>query len=96
METVTLTEARRRLSQLARATNKGEHTLITLHGKPAAVIVSIAEYEQLAELTSWKETVSALDAGLNETDLEWLDHDETVERPEPATAGGELRDGATT
>lgn len=35
----------------------------------------------LVELTSWKETATALAAGLGSTDLEWLDNTETVERP---------------
>ncbi|MCT1426806.1 prevent-host-death protein [Corynebacterium sanguinis] len=35
----------------------------------------------LIELTSWKETATALAAGLGSTDLEWLDDNETVERP---------------
>lgn len=35
----------------------------------------------LAELTSWKETASAVAAGLGSADLEWLDVDDTVERP---------------
>ena len=35
----------------------------------------------IAELTSWKETAAAIAAGLGNADLEWLDDDETVERP---------------
>nr|WP_235174408.1 hypothetical protein [Tomitella biformata] len=35
----------------------------------------------LAELTSWKETATAVAAGLGSADLEWLDEDETVARP---------------
>lgn len=38
----------------------------------------------IAELTSWKETASAIAAGLDGTDLEWFDEDdsaELVERP---------------
>ncbi|MDQ1246063.1 MAG: hypothetical protein QG597_430 [Actinomycetota bacterium] len=35
----------------------------------------------IAELTSWKETATAVAAGLGSTDLEWLDEDETVDRP---------------
>lgn len=34
-----------------------------------------------AELTSWKETATALAAGLGSADLDWLDATETVERP---------------
>ena len=36
----------------------------------------------LAELTSWRETATAVAAGLGQADVEWLDgDDETVERP---------------
>lgn len=35
----------------------------------------------IAELTSWKETATAVAAGLGNADVEWLDEDETVERP---------------
>lgn len=35
----------------------------------------------IAELTSWKETATAVAAGLGSADLEWLDEDESVERP---------------
>ncbi|MDX2355955.1 prevent-host-death protein [Dietzia sp. PP-33] len=35
----------------------------------------------LAELTSWKETATAVAAGLGSADLEWLDVDDTVKRP---------------
>jgi len=35
----------------------------------------------LAELTSWRETASALAAGLGQEPVEWLDDDEPVGRP---------------
>ncbi|GEM32558.1 prevent-host-death protein [Nocardia neocaledoniensis NBRC 108232] len=35
----------------------------------------------IAELTSWKETATAIAAGLGSVDLDWLDAPETVERP---------------
>jgi hypothetical protein len=35
----------------------------------------------LAELTSWKETATAIAAGLGRGEPEWLDDDVTVERP---------------
>lgn len=35
----------------------------------------------IAELTSWKETATALAAGLGDTEPRWLDQDEIVERP---------------
>lgn len=38
-------------------------------------------YLAMAELTSWRETATAIAAGLGSVDLEWLDKSETVERP---------------
>ena len=35
----------------------------------------------IAELTSWRETASAIAAGLGQEPVEWLDDSETVERP---------------
>lgn len=35
----------------------------------------------LAELTSWRETATAIAAGLGVQPVEWLDEDEPVERP---------------
>ncbi|PFG33362.1 hypothetical protein ATL42_1235 [Sanguibacter antarcticus] len=35
----------------------------------------------IEELTSWKETATAVAAGLGRSDLEWLDDAERVERP---------------
>lgn len=38
-------------------------------------------YLALAELTSWRETATAIAAGLGAQPVDWLDEDETVERP---------------
>lgn len=35
----------------------------------------------IAELTSWRETATAIAAGLSGREVEWLDNDEPVERP---------------
>lgn len=35
----------------------------------------------ISELTSWKETATAIAAGLGSAEAEWFDNDETVERP---------------
>lgn len=35
----------------------------------------------IAELTSWRETATAVAAGLGRTDLDWLNDAESVERP---------------
>lgn len=42
-----LQEAKNGLSQLVKEAIAGEPQLVTLHGKPAAVVVSAAEYERL-------------------------------------------------
>ncbi|MCV7143562.1 hypothetical protein [Mycolicibacterium fortuitum] len=33
------------------------------------------------ELTAWRETATAIAAGLDQVEVEWLDGDEVVERP---------------
>ncbi len=43
MSSVQLREAKARLSKLVEAAERGESTTITKHGKPAAVIVPVAE-----------------------------------------------------
>ncbi|QYH19246.1 hypothetical protein JKI95_08580 [Corynebacterium aquatimens] len=35
----------------------------------------------LTNLTAWRETATAIAAGLDRTELEWLEDGETVERP---------------
>ncbi|ANE03961.1 prevent-host-death protein [Corynebacterium crudilactis] len=35
----------------------------------------------IAELTAWKETATAIAAGLHSADLEWIDDEQLVERP---------------
>lgn len=35
----------------------------------------------LSTLTSWRETAEAVAAGLGKTPVEWIDNDESVERP---------------
>ena len=38
-------------------------------------------YLAIAELTSWRETATAIAAGLGSQPVDWLDQDESVERP---------------
>ncbi|NJI60401.1 prevent-host-death protein [Microbacterium oxydans] len=38
-------------------------------------------HRAIAELTSWRETATAIAAGLSARPAEWLDHDELIERP---------------
>lgn len=50
MTTLPLSEAKARLPQLLRETEElGEHFVITRSGRPAAVLVSVEEYEGLLE-----------------------------------------------
>jgi prevent-host-death family protein len=49
-ETYPITEARAKLGDLVRrASYTGEHITLTDHGRPAALIVSIREWEELLE-----------------------------------------------
>ena len=66
--TVPFTQARIELSRiLDDLTSRHEHVVITRAGRPAAVMLSIAEYEALeetAEILSDSATLSAIEAGL--------------------------------
>jgi prevent-host-death family protein len=55
-----LQEAKNRLSQLIKDAVGGEPQLVTLHGKPAAVVVSAAEYERLTKRHKGKLSVALL------------------------------------
>jgi prevent-host-death family protein len=47
---IPFTEARARLSELVdEVESRHEHVVITRNGRPAAVVISLAEYEALAE-----------------------------------------------
>jgi len=54
METVQLREAKARLSALVDAAERGEATIITRHGKPAARIVPIEQTEEVKEAAGEK------------------------------------------
>lgn len=50
METIPISEAKDRLSELAdRAAREHDHFTLTRNGRPHAVIVSVAEWESLQE-----------------------------------------------
>lgn len=76
-KTVPVREFRSNLSQLlSDVADRRDHVLISRHGRPAAVLVPIDEYEALeetAEILSDPDAVAALEAGLSE-----LSREETV------------------
>ncbi|GAB3199905.1 type II toxin-antitoxin system antitoxin RelF [Nocardioides hungaricus] len=55
MTTVPLTEAKAKLNELVHeAVTMNEHVTITRRGRPAAVLVSIDEWESLQETLFWQ------------------------------------------
>jgi prevent-host-death family protein len=69
-KTAPVREFRRNLSQLlSDVADPREHVLVSRHGRPAAALVPVDEYEALeesAEILSDPDALSALDAGLAE------------------------------
>lgn len=65
-----LQEAKNGFSQLIKEAVGGEPQLVTLHGKPAAVVVSAADYERLTKRHKGK-----LSAALLRTDIAGEDID---------------------
>ena len=56
MKTLPLTEARKDFPNIIdEVSGRHEHVVITKHGKPAAVVMSLEEFE------SWQETLEILD-----------------------------------
>ncbi len=53
MREVRLKDAKAKLSSIVRDAARGEHSIITRHGKPQAVIVGIKEWERLARVPSF-------------------------------------------
>ncbi|MDQ3676041.1 MAG: type II toxin-antitoxin system Phd/YefM family antitoxin [Actinomycetota bacterium] len=76
-KTVPIREFRSNLSELlSDVADRRDHVLVTRHGRPAAVLVPVDEYEALeetAEILSNPDAVAALEAGLAE-----LSRDETI------------------
>jgi len=74
---VPVREFRKNLSQfLSDVADRRDHVLVSRHGRPAAALVPIDEYEALeetAEILSDRDALAALEAGLAE-----LSRDETV------------------
>jgi antitoxin YefM len=69
-KTVPVREFRRRLSELLDdVTDRRDHVVVTRNGRPAAALVPIDEYdalEETAEILSDRETLDALEAGLDD------------------------------
>jgi len=67
-QTVPIRELRANLSRLiSDVADRRDHVLVTRHGKPAAAIVPVGEYEALeetAEILSDPETLAAIEEGL--------------------------------
>ena len=91
-KTVPAREFRKNLSQLlSDVADRRDHVLVSRHGRPAAALIPIDEYEALeetAELLSDPEALAALDSGLAE-----LSRDETVTLEELRRELNELRRG---
>jgi antitoxin YefM len=69
-KTVPVRELRRNLSRLlSDVADRRDHVLVSRHGKPAAALVPVDEYEALeetAEILSDPDALAALEAGLAE------------------------------
>jgi len=91
-KTVPAREFRKNLSQLlSDVADRRDHVLVSRHGRPAAALIPIDEYEALeetAELLSDPEALAALDSGLAE-----LSRNETVTLEELRRELNELRHG---
>lgn len=65
MSTVSVTDARNRLPEVI-ARSRTEAVVLERRGKPAAVLVSPAQYERMLEALEDAEDVAAFDAALSE------------------------------
>jgi antitoxin YefM len=77
-KTIPVREFRSNMAEvLSDVADRRDHVVVTRNGRPAAALVPIDEYqalEETAEILSDTETLSALQAGLDE-----LSRDETIE-----------------
>ena len=70
IKTLPISEARKDLTTLVdKAKNRLDEYVITVNGKPAAVIMSAEEYE------SWKETLEIMSDPKLMKDLKWAEED---------------------
>lgn len=62
MSTIPLTEAKLRLNELVdSAVTTHERVVITRHGKPAAVLLSVDDFESLEETLHWQAVPGVMD-----------------------------------
>lgn len=66
-----LQEAKNGLSQLIKEAVAGEPQLVTLHGKPAAVVVSAAEYERLTKRSKGRLSAALLRPDIAADDVDF-------------------------
>lgn len=89
-KTIPVREFRSNLAEvLSDVADRRDHVVVTRNGRPAAALVPIDEYqalEETAEILSDKETLSALEAGLDE-----LARSETIEFEDLRRELAELR-----
>jgi antitoxin YefM len=89
-KTIPVREFRSNLAEvLSDVADRRDHVVVTRNGRPAAALVPIDEYEALeetAEILSDAETLSALEAGLDE-----LARGETIELSDLHRELAELR-----
>jgi prevent-host-death family protein len=81
METSNIAHAKNNLPKLIHTVESGEDIMISRHGKPVAVLVSIARYEQhinnkadlFQAIIAWREQYLGIE--LNDDEIDgWRDH----------------------
>ncbi len=64
MREIQLRQAKATLSAVVDDALRGEPSIITRHGKPEAVIISMAEWERLAQVPSFGQLLMSAPAGI--------------------------------
>ncbi len=64
-----LQEAKGNLSQLIKRAAKGDAQVVTVHGKPMAVVVSVAEYARLTQRGKLSSALLRPDLAIDDLDL---------------------------
>ncbi|CAN5238230.1 hypothetical protein BH20ACI2_BH20ACI2_00840 [soil metagenome] len=75
----TVSDLKQNASKLIKQVKEtGQPIVLTLNGKPAAVIQDVESYERMAEAADYEMTVQALDEALKDFDEResWPSHDE--------------------
>jgi prevent-host-death family protein len=91
METMTVTDARARFTELVeKAVSTHLRTTVTRNGAPAAVIISVEDYEAMLatiEVLSDPDTLAAI-RDSKEPDAPWFSHEEARDAVKRRRAGG--------